>query len=457
MLWPTLLVVILGFAAFGWYIERSVASDLLSTVDEELVRAANARGRQRGRPPGDGIAADGSDGTEVAAATSHLEFLVLPGGEVRTVAGSDPDVLGIDILKLQLTAHPQTVGSDPRFRVAIDRASDGIRVTALSLEEVDRSVRRLRRDLLLGGLTILAIVAAVVWSIATMVARPVTRIAKTMSKVAGGALDTQVDPPSGSKETSELASGLDEMLGQLRLTIDEREQAATDATKARDNMRRFLADASHELRTPLTALRGYSDLHQKGMLADGEDLDRAMARVGSESKRLSKLVDDMLLLSQSQDRSAETNEVGAVDVVALVGVVAADLRAAYPGADIVTAANSGAAIRVDGVADRLHQALLNLGANAVQHGGGSQVEFVVENHDDVAVRVIDHGAGIPEELAEQIFLPFFRADASRSRTTTGGAGLGLAIASEIAAEHGASLSHEQTSGGGATFVLRFSL
>ena len=100
------------------------------------------------------------------------------------------------------------------------------------------------------------------------------------------------------------------MVARLRSALAEREQSEAVATRARDDMKRFLADVSHEIRTPLTALKGYSDLYERGMLAEPGALDRAMSRVGSESVRLHRLVNSMLELArdgETRPRSSRTS------------------------------------------------------------------------------------------------------------------------------------------------------
>ena len=204
-------------------------------------------------------------------------------------------------------------------------------VTALSLDGVDAAAAAFQRALALGGGVILLLVAAVIWLLVRSLARPIIGITAVATRIADGHLDTDLDTdldaPTRSREIAELNDALERMLTRLRSTLEEREQFAAEATRARDDMQHFLADMAHELRTPLTALKGYSDLYAGGMLESAGDVDRAMSRIGSESERLYRLADDMLRLARD---GASDDPTELVDVATIAAGVVDDLRAAYP-------------------------------------------------------------------------------------------------------------------------------
>ena len=134
--------------------------------------------------------------------------------------------------------------------------------------------------------------------------------------------------------------------------------------------------------------------------------------------------------------------------------VAADLQAANPGHNIGLRSTPGTH-SVCGSPARIHQALLNLAANACHHSETTDEVLISITSDETSVimEVIDHGPGIDPADHDQIFLPFYRADTSRSRHGRSGAGLGLALAKQIADQHQGTITVETTPGGGATFVL----
>jgi two-component system OmpR family sensor kinase len=139
----------------------------------------------------------------------------------------------------------------------------------------------------------------------------------------------------------------------------------------------------------------------------------------------------------------------------VVAVVAEDLRAPHPSIDLQVDTACGARPRIVGQPARFHQAILNVGSNACRHAPPTTtVRFVVTSTDsDVVVQVIDRGPGVDEAEADKIFLPFYRPESSRGRDGRGGAGLGLAIATQIIERHHGHITVEPTIGGGATFVI----
>lgn len=440
LLWPILFTVSIGITALGVYVERTARSDQVAAVDDELIRVgqSTADGRPVGRP----------DVVDLPLADVGVPVQVLidsDGVTVQTVSGTNPFTTE-EIASFSGRVGNFTVDATPRYRVRVSSAPNGVTsVSALPLDEVDASIASLRSSLLLGGIVIFVLVGGMVLLIATAVTRPVTRMSRTANKIAVGALETRIDPPSGSRETADLAVDLEQMVHRLTTSLD-------DATRARDDMQRFLADASHELRTPLTSLRGYSDLYARDMLDDPGHLDRAMERVGSESARLTDMVEAMLqLASGGIDRSVRFES---VDLATIVIDVVDDVAAGHPNHHIEVRHDAEGVPTVHGDRARLHQCILNLVANACRHGG-DQVEVVLGSADDMVatVAVIDHGDGISAELTEKIFLPFYRGDRSRTRDGRGGAGLGLALAKQIAEEHEGRITVEPTEGGGATFTL----
>ncbi len=456
MLVPTLVTVTLGFGAFAVYIDNVERSNLIADIDDELTRAEHGT---EPRAPGDGEPAPAGDTAPPSNTADEAVDDVAPPVQLHLSAdgillgpGGENPLSEETLRSLSVRSGTVTV-DDPRYRVLVTPTDDGtVLVTALSLERFDESVADFRETLLVGGIVILILVAGVIWGLTTLAVRPVTRMARTATRIADGELHTDVDPPSGSRETAELAEALGLMLVRLRATIDDSDRAALSAQEARDAMRRFLADVSHELRTPLTALKGYSDLHGAGMLDEPGALDRAMSRIGDESERLNGLVTDMLQLAREAPATEPTESFDATDVIE---VVAADLRAAHPDIDIVVEVETDARTSITGRPGRFHQAMLNLGSNACAHTtSGTPVHFDVTSTDtDLVVSVIDHGRGIDPSEADKVFLPFYRSETARQRDSGGGAGLGLAIASQIVERHCGAITVEATPSGGATFVV----
>lgn len=445
LLGTVLGAITLAFTAFALYVDRVEQSNRLDDIDAELVRAERGGttpasvDRPAPPPPDDGeVDADAVD--------APIQLVVDPDGNVVANSGASNPFSATTLAALT-GGDDNLTTQDPRFRVRTATTPEGgLAVTALSLEAFDAAVQRLRVALVAGGGVILGLVAAMLWVLTGWVTRPVVRMTESARRVAAGDLETPVGSPAGTRETADLAVDLDAMVGRLR-------RALGAAHQSRDATERLLADMAHEIRTPLTALKGYSDLYARGMLDDEGAVDRAMARIGSESERLNTLASSMLQLAleQTEELAAEEFDLGEV-----ADEVVTDLRAAHPDQRLELLIVDRGPHRLRGSRDRIQQALLNLGSNACQHSptGAPVVLEVQRGVDDLVVRVADRGPGVEPADHARIFLPFYRSDAARSRDGHNGAGLGLALVRQIAEQHHGTVSVESNAHGGATFVLR---
>ncbi len=185
--------------------------------------------------------------------------------------------------------------------------------------------------------------------------------------------------------------------------------ARRDATEGR--LRRFVADASHELSTPLTSIRGYAELFHRGLADRPDDLATAMGRIEAESVRMSRLVDDLLLLAKlDSGRPLETQP---VDVVAVVNDAAGDLRVVAPDWPVTVEVPDN--LLVLGDEDRLRQVVANLTSNAQRYTPpGTAITLRARADGDRGViEVADQGPGLDEEQAAKVFERFYRVDAAR--------------------------------------------
>ncbi|WP_077796664.1 ATP-binding protein [Streptomyces sp. JHA26] len=278
--------------------------------------------------------------------------------------------------------------------------------------------------MLIGFPALLAVVAWVTWLVTRRALRPVEGIRREMAAItASEDLARRVPVPDTHDEVARLATTTNETLAALESSVERQ--------------RRFVADASHELRSPIASLR--TQLEVAAAHPELLDLDGAV----EDTVRLQRLAADLLLLARldAGERPADAR----VDLAALA-------RAQAEGRAGVSVRAEDAVV-VAGSRGQLERVLANLLDNARRHAR-SAVEVSVRRDGDVAVAAVaDDGEGVPVADRERIFERFVRLDAARSRDE-GGAGLGLAIARDVAVRHGGTLTVRDAPAGGALFELR---
>ena len=451
------IAFVLVFAAV--VIARTTESYLVERVDAQLADAIVPRSAF-GRFPGLLPAPSGTD----SAASQFLNALYVArvDGNSLTVlvkpnvSPHEPGLPKIGprrAIAAANAAHPAnftvsaTHGSSG-YRVRAVRAPDGATVVlALSLRDVDASVRRLVLVEIIATVSVIGILGLVTFWVLRLGVRPIKRMTATAAAIASGDLSQRVPAGHRGTEAGELSDALNAMLTRIEDAFDQR--AASQA-----RLRQFVADASHELRTPVTTIRGYAELFRHGGLSNEDDLAQAMRRTEQESVRMASLVDDLLLLARlDEGRPLErtTLDLGVLGIDA-----AADAQAASPDHEI--AADIAVDVMVEGDEDRLRQVLANLVGNALVHtiAGTSITVRVHAVGSHAVVEVNDDGPGMPPEAAARAFERFWRADGSRSRHA-GGSGLGLAIVKAIVESHGGSVSLRTAEGHGTSVALELPL
>jgi two-component system OmpR family sensor kinase len=277
-----------------------------------------------------------------------------------------------------------------------------------------------RAFILAGALALLgALVAA--YLVGARISRPLRRMASVAARVDAGDLHPRIhNLPREAVELRVLADAFNHMLDRL--------------TEAFAGQREFVADASHELRTPLTVIRGQLELLAGQASPSQEDVRRVERLVQAEIARITRLVDDLLLLAK-----AEQTEFLRVESIELPGYVGG----LWDGMSLLATRRFELGPVPNGVLradpDRLAQALRNLIANAIEHtaDGDGLVRLYVEQPSGGRLRFVveDNGPGIDPEERERVFDRFHRTDTARDRAS-GGTGLGLAIVRAIAEAHG---------------------
>ena len=350
--------------------------------------------------------------------------------------------------------------------MAVPESDDLSRVVAINMADVDSTVSRLAIIVSgVGGTVLLILVFACYWLVRRSL-RPLTEMEGTARAIANGDLSRRVPLRHRRTEMGRLGRAINGMLTQIEAAFRAREaseaaarEAAVEARRSEDRMRRFIADASHELRTPLTSIRGFAELYRHEELRDLREASRLLHRVENEAERMSLLVDDLLLLARlDQQRPLERRP---VDMLSLAAGAVLDARLLAPDReiDLVRLDSSDGPLVVCGDEARLHQVIGNLVNNVLHHTPpGTPFRIGLGSGESgpgqVLIEIADQGPGLSEEDAEHVFERFYRADRSRSRIGHGGAGLGLSIVAALVAAHGGSISVRSSPGGGATFQVR---
>lgn len=387
----------------------------------------NAPG-QAARTVGAVVSRDGA--VDAGVITSDGTRAEISGTAAQQLAGVPPD------------DRPRTLTLDGlgRYRVIAlpARGPTEAIVTGLPTSDVDDTLLTvLAIFCVVGAIALVGATAAGVWIIRRQLA-PLSRVSQAAREVADLELDrgevrlptpiVKVDPQSAHTEIGRLGTALNRMLDRIAGALSARHASET-------RVRQFVADASHELRTPLAAIRGYTELAQRKSDVLPDDVAHAMNRVESETARMTRLVEDMLLLARLDDGRALECE--AVDLSRLVVDAVSDAHAAGP-EHAWSLELPEEPVVVDGDEARLHQVLANLLANARTHtpAGTAVVASLAHGPDGGAVlTVTDDGPGIPPSLQPEIFERFARGDSSRSRRD-GSTGLGLAIVAAVVKAHG---------------------
>jgi len=226
--------------------------------------------------------------------------------------------------------------------------------------------------------------------------------------------------------------------------------------KQLENLRQeFVANVSHELRTPITSIQGFVETLQDGAIHDPENAAKFLTIIAHNANRLSKIIEDLLLLSKVE-QDEDTGHVALVEEN-VTDVLRAALTACEQSArdkQITMTLDAPEPIAAMINADLLEQAVVNLLDNAVKYSephSAVQVRVAQQDHE-VVISVADAGRGIPPEHLPRLFERFYRVDKARSRKL-GGTGLGLAIVKHIAQAHQGTVTVESTVGKGSTFSI----
>ncbi|MEV6633286.1 ATP-binding protein [Actinoplanes sp. NPDC051470] len=346
---------------------------------------------------------DDQDRVRAVSATADRLVPILYPDELKGLASGHGTVIPGD-----------RIGVDGAVRVVTVEARQGAEtvhvLVARGTGDVTAGIRLLRITLLVVFPLLIVVLAVVSWQVVGAALSPVEALRSGAEEITGRARSDRLPVPDSSDEVHRLAVTLNDMLRRL------------DASRARQ--RAFVADAAHELRSPLTTMRTELEVAQR--LPDDTDWPALSADLLTDVERLSRLVDDLLLLARADD--AATRPAARITSVRLDELLA-QVATRYPGVRVVSEP-----LEITGDPDALSRVVANLLDNAVRHASSAVTLALTADASGVLITVTDDGPGIPEADRERVFGRFTRLDDARARDA-GGSGLGLAIVRELVRQH----------------------
>jgi len=294
------------------------------------------------------------------------------------------------------------------------------------------------KPFLWAGLAALAVSIIIAVLLARSVYIPIRRVTNAAEAIAHGNYEQEV-PEAGPKEVKGLATSFNQMAKQVK--------------GSQQMLRDFVADVSHELRSPLTSIKGFAQAIVDGTAKDKEAQLKAASVIEDESKRMMRLVEELLEFSRLESGQI-TMAKEPVDLKELLQQCHEIFLMRAEDKNIQLRTEIEPLPPVIGDIDRLEQVFNNLLDNALKHTpAGGKISIIARqpNLNFVEIAVTDTGPGIPAEQMRHVFERFYKADPSAGKT---GAGLGLAIAKQIVLSHGGNINIKSTLGHGTEFLVR---
>ncbi len=410
------LAVVLAVAVLtllvGWAWRLAAEAPLREVVVRNEAGQIIGNGHSsRRRPPGAAISVRPHDEPDAQA----------PSFGLQSQQGNSPEfvVLMIDgqIVHLQLPRPPQSPWNRPPFGFFWTLAMVAVAVALATYPIIRKLTRRL--ELLQNG----------------------------VEKWGEGDLSVRVSE-QGRDEVAFLATRFNHAAQRIETLVKSHESLLA-------SQKSLLANASHELRSPLTRIRMGLEL------MDSASSSRSKSEIARNITELDQLVEEILLASRLDAREADLGTIESVDLIGLAAEECARVDAELEVQTlpcVATAADhqtGASALPVQGVTKLLRRAVRNLLENARRHAAGEITVCLSKNDSHAVIHVCDRGPGVPPELLDRIFEPFYRLPGATERD--GGVGLGLALVKSIVIRHGGTVVCENRPNGGACFVINLPL
>ena len=343
------------------------------------------------------------------------------------------------------TAELSREDPDYVYGVPVNPPSGPARVleAGKSYDSVEDTLETFVTVLAVSGLLAFLLSVGGAYLLARAALSPVEAVVSSAREMTEGDLSRRLPVSHPNDEIGRLTTTINALLARLEAAFARREEALS-------RQRRFAADASHELRTPLTSIAGYAQILEEWGLRDPTTAREGVAAIRRETERMQRLVEGLLALTRG-DEGAPL-EIEDHDLAAVAEEAAQTARTAAGDKLAVRYLPAEQPVNASFDRDRIRQVASILLDNAVKYTpeGGKVTVTTREKEGWAELEVSDTGVGIPEDQLPLIFERFYRADKARA---SGGAGLGLSIARQIAEAHGGKIEVESTPGEGSKFTL----
>jgi heavy metal sensor kinase len=306
------------------------------------------------------------------------------------------------------------------------------------LDEVVADLAVLRRVLFLGLPLLIGLAGVGGYWLTSRNLAPLAWMAEQARRITHSNLESRLEIGAAAEELVVLSGAFNELLSRLDQSFD--------------HMRRFVADASHELRTPISIIRGEADVALSSDRSAAE-YRQTLAVILDESRRLSRLVDDLLNLARA-DAGRVRLQVQEFYLNDLLAECCRSVQTLAGARHIAIECTCSDDVTFRGDEELLRRMVMNLIDNAIRYTpGGGKVKVALEPAaDGVTICISDTGAGIALEAVPHVFERFYRGDKARSRED-GGFGLGLAIVKWVAESHNGAVQVASSPGVGSTFTV----
>lgn len=331
----------------------------------------------------------------------------------------------------------------PRLRMVTIPILENKKVTSVvqigtSLEDFDETMRKLLLIMIISIPTSISVTIVVGYFMAKKALRPVDQIRRAAIKITSSNLDEKIDIGGRRDELTRLAETFNAMIVRLKDSFQRINQ--------------FSIDVSHELRTPLTILKGETEVALRKE-RDKEDYKTLLVSNLEEVDRMSRIIDDLLLLSKAETKEIKLNQ-EEIALRDLIMGVCMDMKISATNKDIELHITELEDVRLKGDELKLRRMLWNIVENGIKYSssGGTVAISSYVSDGYARIDVKDNGVGIAQEDIKFIFDRFYRADRSRRRET--GSGLGLSISKWIAEAHRGAIEVKSKPGEGSLFSIK---